>query len=87
AVHPPTFTLTRSGNSALITIDEKYKPTCGSDHPNKLYSSLEDSHGRIYKYYVYDLINGNQITIPETLLKVGVKVNVFYKGYYASLQF
>ncbi|MDQ3111596.1 MAG: S8 family serine peptidase [Bacteroidota bacterium] len=86
SVQPKTFSLVRSGNSVSITIDEKFVPVCGADLLPKLFYSLEDEQGRIYRYYVYELVNGNQLSIPETQLRQGVKVNVFYYGYYESLQ-
>ena len=52
----------------------------------KLYYNLEDENGKIYRYYVYEVINGSAITIPESYLRVGVYINVFYEGYYVSRQ-
>jgi subtilisin family serine protease len=90
-VAPQTFTIKNNGfisedagESITVEINENFKPTCGSHDNPKFYYSLEDGHGRIYKYEVYGLINGNSITIPQ--LKEGIKVNVFYQGYYASIQ-
>lgn len=87
AVQERTFTLKRDDLTAVITLEEKYKPACDSDDLPKLYYSLEDEKGRIYRYFVYELANGKPIVIPDNYLQAGNKVHVFYKGYYASLQF
>jgi subtilisin family serine protease len=86
AVQPATFSMTRSGNSVTITVNENFKPDCGADIYPKLYYCLEDDLGRIYKYYTYELIDGKPIVIPEHYLQIGNKVNVFYQGYYESLE-
>lgn len=85
-VQEPTFVVTRLDNSAVITLAEKFKPVCGSEAFPKLYYCMEDERGRIYKYFVLELRDGNPITIKENDLREGVKINVFYKGYYATLQ-
>ncbi len=86
-VQEQTFVISSSRNSATIMLEEKFKPDCGSATFPKLFYSLEDAHGRIYKYYVVEMKDGNPITINESDLRVGVKINVFYQGYYASYRF
>jgi serine protease AprX len=91
-VQDPTCTLERNrgesimGNTVSISIAEKFKPDCKTEKFPKLYYNIEDEKGRIYRYYVYEVIDGSTITIPESYLRIGVKVNVFYEGYYVSLQ-
>lgn len=80
----PTLKMDRVGNTVVISIEEKFKPDCKMEKYPKLYYSLEDEHERIYRYYVYEVIDGSDITIPQSYLREGVTVNVFYKGYYAS---
>jgi serine protease AprX len=85
-VHPKTCTIVNAKHSTVIKLEEIYKPVCGSANYPKLYYNLQDTHGRIYYYTVYELKDGSDITIPETYLKVGITVNVFYQGYYATLE-
>jgi subtilisin family serine protease len=85
-VQEPTVKLERSGNSVTIRLEEKYKPDCGAEKFPKLYYSLEDENGKIYRYYVYEVIDGSEIVIPESHLSVGVQISVFYQGYYVSRQ-
>jgi hypothetical protein len=73
-------------NTVTITLEEKFKPDCNAEKNPKLYYNMEDERGRIYRYYVYEVRGDAAITIPESYLRVGVKINVFYEGYYASLQ-
>ncbi len=86
-VQEKTFVISQSENSAMITFEEKYKPACGSAEFPKLFYSLEDERGRIYKYFVVEMKDGNPLTIKESDLSAGVKINVFYQGYYASYRF
>ncbi|CAN5422482.1 S8 family serine peptidase [soil metagenome] len=85
-VNSATFIISRIDNYAEIKIDEKFKPDCSSSVYPKLYYNLEDEKGRIYKYYVKEINTGAKIRIPEADLRQGVKINVFYQGYYAALQ-
>ena len=85
SVHPPTFTIEKKNDSVIVVIDEKFKPDCGSASRPKFYYNLEDELGRIYEYNVFDMVNGNPVIISDNL-RVGVKLHVFYRGYYASLQ-
>lgn len=85
AVHPPTFTFGQKNDSVIVIIDEKFKPDCGSASRPKFYYNLEDEQGRIYEYNVFEMVNGNPVIISDNL-RPGIKVNVFYRGYYASLQ-
>ena len=85
AVHLPSFTFKRNADSVTVIIDEKFKPDCGSRPFPKFYYNLEDEQGRIYEYNVFELLNGNPVIISGNL-RAGIKINVFYRGYYASLQ-
>ncbi len=86
SIHPATFKLSRMENTAVITFEERYKPICNATIYPKIYYNLEDEKGRIYKYFVEGETTGNNIVIPELWLREGIKINVFYQGYYASLQ-
>lgn len=86
AVQEPTFTITGKNDSIVIVIIEKYKPVCGGDNYPKLYYNLEDEHGKIYRYFVYELVDGKPLEIPKEYLNAGNKINVFYRDYYASLE-
>jgi subtilisin family serine protease len=85
-VHPPTFTIEKNKNGVFIKVADKYKPDCGAMNHPILYYSLEDEHGRIYKYTADEILSGGEIGILNDSIRVGVKIHVFYRGYYETLQ-
>lgn len=82
----PTFSMTWERSEITIAISPDFQPDFFRKELSLLYYSLEDSNGRIYKYEVFDITERKPIVIPVDGLAIGVKVHVFYEGYYVTKQ-
>lgn len=82
----PTFIFERDGLSETIKINSACMPACNSEQSFLLYYSLEDAKGRIYRYEVVAINKKDSVFISHNYLKSGVKLHVFYQGYYATEQ-
>jgi serine protease AprX len=82
---PVTFTIRRDGNSVSIVIADDHKPeSCSS--PAFLYYNIETASGKISKYEVVAIYDLSPVIIDEGDLRVGMRINAFYKGHYARLE-
>ncbi|MCX6311334.1 MAG: S8 family serine peptidase [Bacteroidetes bacterium] len=86
-VAPSTFTFIKKDEGETIKINENSMPDCRSHKSEMLFYSLEDSKGRIYRYEVINIKDDDHIEISLDDLKVGTKLHVFYKNYYATESF
>lgn len=80
------FSISWVNDGVEIAISENFQPDYFSGKLSLLYYSLEDEQGRIYKYEVIEVKQRKPLVIPLSDVRVGVRVHVFYEGYYASKQ-
>ena len=86
-IAPASFTFIKNDENETIKINAECMPECRSHKSEMLFYSLEDSKGRIYKYEVITVLDDDLVEISLDDLKVGTKLHVFYKNYYATENF
>jgi serine protease AprX len=83
----PTFKIQQDSGVVKIKINPENLPDCHNHGGELLFYNLEDSKGRIYKYEVINISDNDTVQFDLDDVRVGFKLHVFYKGYYATENF
>ncbi|HEU4717202.1 MAG TPA: S8 family serine peptidase, partial [Bacteroidia bacterium] len=85
---PETFSFGTHDSYTDIIIDDNFMPDCCRKMPTLLFYNLETASGKIYRYGVIEVRSKKPLSIDNLQdVTPGTKLNVSYKGYYASKVF